>query len=158
MRCKLVELWSLWILTAGMVSCGQTEVPAPSPTDVEQEEIVTNATNTPNSSNPTSQRLVAQAKEDLAERLDVETEQIEVVEAKSVVWPDTSLGCPQPGMAYTQVQRDGMLIRLRVEDRTYEYHSGGGRNPFLCEQASKGPGSKPKLGRGTSPPSDLDDK
>jgi hypothetical protein len=27
----------------------------------------------------------------------------------------------------------GELIRLRVEERLYEYHSGSNRPPFLCQ-------------------------
>jgi hypothetical protein len=56
-----------------------------------------------------------------------------VVEMRTVVWPDGSLGCPEPDVAYIQVQRDGLLIRLRARRRVYQYHSGGGRPPFLCE-------------------------
>ena len=44
--------------------------------------------------------LVQTAREDLAQRLGVPPGQIEVVEAQAVVWPDASLGCPQPGMAF----------------------------------------------------------
>ena len=82
--------------------------------------------------------MVSLAKQDLAQRLSIGVEQIEVLEARFAVWPDTSLGCPQPGMAYLQVQRDGSLIRLSVEGRVYEYHSGAGRPLFLCEQATRG--------------------
>jgi hypothetical protein len=77
--------------------------------------------------------LIAQAKEYLAQRLAIEPDRIEVLEARAVVWPDSSLGCPQPGMAYKQVPEDGVLIRLAVGDQSYEYHGGGGRDPFLCE-------------------------
>lgn len=93
----------------------------------------------PTSVNPGSQpdnSFVLQAKEDLADRLKVETEQIELVEFKAVVWPDSSLGCPQPGMAYTQVQREGYLISLRFEGKLFDYHGGGNRAPFLCENTS----------------------
>jgi hypothetical protein len=45
------------------------------------------------------------------------------------------LGCPQPGLAYTQVQQEGLLIRLRVGKRLYNYHSGGGSAPFFCEKS-----------------------
>ena len=79
-------------------------------------------------------RVVTQAQEDLAGRLGIESQQVTVVEVQSVVWPDGGLGCPQPGMAYTQVQVDGLLIRLQARGRIYEYHSGGARPPFLCEQ------------------------
>jgi hypothetical protein len=87
--------------------------------------------------------LVDSAREDLAQRLSIRVEQIEVVEAKSVVWPDASVGCPQPGMRYRQVPQDGALIRLRAEGRMYAYHNGGTRGLFLCEQPSGAPKSTP---------------
>lgn len=83
---------------------------------------------------PGLEGLVDQAKKDLAQRLSVDMEQIELLAAESVVWPDSSLGCPEPGMAYLQVLQDGMLILLSVGGQAYEYHSGGSRGPFLCEQ------------------------
>jgi hypothetical protein len=82
-------------------------------------------------------KLVEQARLDLAERLSVEESDILLVELKEVVWPDRSLGCPQPGMKYLQVPSDGLLIRLRVEDRSYRYHKGGMKPPFLCENPSQ---------------------
>lgn len=88
-------------------------------------------------SNPALQELVMQAKEDLAKRLSIEVDRIDLVEVRAVIWPDSSLGCPQPGMVYIQVRRDGSLVRLRVGKRIYNYHSGGSRPPFLCEQATK---------------------
>ncbi len=73
------------------------------------------------------------AKEDLARRLNITVDRIDLVELRSVVWPDRSLGCPRPGMGYLQVQVDGLLIRLQASGYLYEYHSGGNRAPFLCE-------------------------
>jgi hypothetical protein len=123
------------------------ETPAPSltvvpfsPTQVIQEASVAVSPTVPMPSSRALQELVMQAKEDLAGRLSLEADkidQIDLIEIKAVVWPDSSLGCPQPGMAYTQVQQDGLRIRLRVGKRIYSYHSGGSRLPFLCEQATK---------------------
>jgi hypothetical protein len=79
---------------------------------------------------------VVQAKEDLASRLNVAKDQIELVEFKAVVWPDGSFGCPQPGIAYTQVQQEGYLIQLRFESKLFDYHGGGKRPPFLCEETA----------------------
>lgn len=89
---------------------------------------------------PGLQGIVDQALADLADRLAIEVDQIEVLEANAVVWPDGSLGCPQPGMAYTQVQQEGYLIRLQVDKRVYDYHGGGypDRGPFLCEGVDSG--------------------
>ena len=105
-----------------------------SPTQVIQEGTMPISPTIPSPSNPALQGLVMQAKEDLARRLSIEVDQIELIEVSAVVWPDGGLGCPQPGMVYTQVQHDGSLIRLRVGKRIYNYHSGGGRAPFLCEK------------------------
>lgn len=79
------------------------------------------------------ENLVALSRADLARRLSLDPAQIELVDAASVTWPDGSLGCPKPGMMYTQALVDGLRIRLRAGDQVYVYHSGGERPPFLCE-------------------------
>jgi hypothetical protein len=87
----------------------------------------------PEPADPPSQALVAKARADLQRRLSVTPEEVVLVEFKAVVWPDSSLGCPRPDMVYTQVQRDGVLIRFTAQGRAYEYHGGSGRDPFLCD-------------------------
>ena len=119
-----------------------TATPLP-PTQVPEEEIVKKDTPlTP--FDPALDPLVQEAKEDLAQRLDIDEDQIILIEAKAVVWPDASMGCPHPDMRYKQVPYDGALIILRVGDIEYEYHSGGSRGLFLCEKSIKikkdGPG------------------
>lgn len=83
--------------------------------------------------------LVDQARTDLAARLSIEVDSIEVVSAEAVEWPDSSLGCPREGMAYLQVIIEGTHIQLRVGDALYSYHSGRGGPPFLCENPVIGP-------------------
>jgi hypothetical protein len=83
--------------------------------------------------NPALKPLVDAAIADLSQRLRTPAADVCVVEARTVVWPDRSIGCPQPGLQYPQVQQDGVFIRLRVQDRTYAYHGGGSRAPFLCD-------------------------
>jgi hypothetical protein len=76
--------------------------------------------------------LVEDAVADLARRLDVEPSDVTIVEALAVTWPDGSMGCPEPGMAYTQVLVDGTFVLLEAGGRQYRYH--GGSPLFLCEQ------------------------
>lgn len=79
--------------------------------------------------------LTAIAVADLATRLDIDEQDVSVVSAEVLVWPDGSLGCPQPGMAYPQVQVDGFRIVLAARGLEFDYHGGGSRGPFLCEGA-----------------------
>jgi hypothetical protein len=90
--------------------------------------------------------LVNEAKEDLAARLSIPVGEIELLEAKSVVWPDSSLGCPRPDMAYVQVPQEGVLIRLSVYGHVYNYHGGGSRDLFLCQEKFKRIEPLPSLG------------
>jgi len=94
---------------------------------------------------PGTQSLIDVAIADLMKRLSVTQDAIEVVSAQSVVWPDSSLGCPQPGMAYLQVPEDGALIVLQVNEINYEYHNGGSRGLFLCEKIYTDPDPPPKI-------------
>lgn len=70
--------------------------------------------------------------EDLVDRLDVPADEVTVVRAEFVTWPDGAVGCPEPGMAYTQALVEGMLIELEVDGESYRYHSSTDREPFLC--------------------------
>jgi hypothetical protein len=70
---------------------------------------------------------------ELAQRLGVEPSTVQIVTYEERVWRDGSIGCPQPGMMYTQALVPGYLIQLRLGDETFNYHGANGRDPFLCE-------------------------
>ena len=82
------------------------------------------------------ENLVETAKADLTQRLSLPVDQISLVEAEAVVWPDASLGCPQPGMAYADVLTPGYRIILMAQDNAYEYHASRGTEVFHCENPS----------------------
>lgn len=81
--------------------------------------------------------IVAPALDDLARRLRISTAEIEVVSAEELTWPDGSLGCPQPGMSYTQALVEGSKVVLRHDERVYVYHAGDDEDPFLCPSDEK---------------------
>jgi hypothetical protein len=83
-------------------------------------------------SNSTLQKLVDQAKADLAERLSIHIDAINLIEARRVTWPDGSLGCPQPGMQYPQVLTPGYLVLLEANGIQFEYHTSES-NIFYCK-------------------------
>lgn len=78
--------------------------------------------------------LVDGARADLAGRLGLPGADIAVEGVHAVVWSDGSIGCPQPGMLYTQALVEGALIVLVAGGARYSYHSAGGRPAFLCER------------------------
>ncbi|TVS11896.1 MAG: hypothetical protein EA419_06690 [Wenzhouxiangella sp.] len=84
------------------------------------------------------------AVQDLAERLEIPAETIEVRSARAVTWPDGAIGCPQPDGMYTQALVEGLQIVLAANDQEFHYHAGGGREPFLCPEERRqmpiGPG------------------
>ena len=69
--------------------------------------------------------------EDAAGRADVDASAITVVEAAAVTWSDGSLGCPEPGMMYTQALVDGYRVVLEADGTQYDYHASQ-RNFSLC--------------------------
>jgi len=79
---------------------------------------------------------VATAMTDLVKRIGASVDAIELVSVEEVTWSDGSIGCPQPGMRYTQAIVNGTRIILRISGADYEYHSGGSREVFYCENPS----------------------
>ena len=76
---------------------------------------------------------VDQARADLATRLNVSADQIQLVSSDEVDWPDASAGCPKRGVLYIQVITPGYRIVLSANGQRYEYHSRTSEPPFLCE-------------------------
>jgi hypothetical protein len=90
----------------------------------------------PTSSNYSLQNLIEKAKDDLAQRLSIPITQINLIEALEVEWSDSSLGCPQPDMFYTQVITPGYRILLEANARVYEYHSNRDTYVIYCENSN----------------------
>jgi len=105
--------------------------PTPSPTDMTQPPAI--STPQPEAPCLSGGAIEERAQEALADWLGISSEEIAVVEVEEVEWPDTSLGCPQPGMVYAQVIVPGWRVVMRVNDKVYEYHAGG-EQAVLCDE------------------------
>ena len=68
----------------------------------------------------------------LARQLNSAAEEISVAEVRPVTWPDSSLGCPKPGMMYTQVLTPGYQIKLVRADKEYIMHTDRGHRAVQC--------------------------
>ncbi len=60
---------------------------------------------------------------------------VTLVKAEQVTWNDGSLGCPEPGVMYTQALIDGYQVVLSVGDKSYDYHLSDRGNFVLCENS-----------------------
>jgi hypothetical protein len=55
-----------------------------------------------------------------------------IVRAESVVWNDGSLGCPEPGMEYTQALVNGYWVVISGANQTYDFRVSRDGSFRLC--------------------------
>lgn len=76
--------------------------------------------------------VVTAALADSAQRSGLPVSALRVDRAEAVTWRDGSLGCPQPGMAYTQALVPGYRVRIVAGERLFDYHAGRSGAPRWC--------------------------
>lgn len=69
---------------------------------------------------------------DAAAQAGVQPADVVVVSAEAVQWSDGSLGCPQPGMMYTQALVDGFQIVVRAGTTELDYRVRGPGSFRIC--------------------------
>ena len=91
------------------------------------------------------QALLDTLSADLATHASVRPADIAVVQTQAVDWPDSALGCPQPGMGYMQVITPGYRVVLQASGRQFHYHTNQRVHFVLCKQpASSGRAVRPR--------------
>jgi len=73
---------------------------------------------------------------DLAERNGIDLDEVTITSLAQVTWRDGSIGCPQPGMQYSQalVQGQQLILSSRSEPGTsFSYHAGSRGTFSFCE-------------------------
>lgn len=78
---------------------------------------------------------------DAASRAGVTVGDVTIVETEFRDFPDSSLGCPQPGMMYTQVITPGYRVVLEADGAAYDYRMNRRGTFRLCEN----PGAIPDV-------------
>lgn len=61
---------------------------------------------------------------------------ITALRAEAVEWPDGSLGCPQPGMMYTQAIVPGYWVVLELAGKQFDYRVSERGHFVLCENGA----------------------
>ena len=75
---------------------------------------------------------IAFAKKDLAKRLNVNLDSVNLSSSKAVTWRSGALGCPEPGKMYTEALVPGAVIYLQVNNMIHAYHAKFAGEPFYC--------------------------
>lgn len=70
---------------------------------------------------------------DAAARAGVDPGDVALVSAVQMEWSDGSLGCPQPGMFYTQALVSGFQIIVRAGEQQLDYRVSGPGRFRLCQ-------------------------
>jgi hypothetical protein len=68
-------------------------------------------------------RQLAEARKDLAGRLNAPEDEIRFLASEGQSWPDASLGCPEPGRHYPPARIFGWKMTFSYRDRVYTYHT-----------------------------------
>jgi hypothetical protein len=77
--------------------------------------------------------LLEDIRADLAERSGAARDDMVVIRDQAVTWSDGSLGCPQPGVFYTQALVPGYWVILQVGEVEYDYRASDRGYFVLCE-------------------------
>lgn len=78
------------------------------------------------------QAAVQAALADASRRTALASSALKLARAEAVTWPDGSLGCPKPGMLYTQALVPGYRIRIQAAGRAMDYHASARGALVLC--------------------------
>ncbi len=117
-RGPLTGAWLACTLASG---CALGQAAGGPPPAVEKKAV----TNAPD-------EMIKAALEDAANRSTTAPADIKVISEEAVTWPDGSLGCPQPGMMYTQALVAGYRIVLQAGAQTLNYHAMSRGKPVFC--------------------------
>ena len=129
-------LTGAWLACTLVSGCALGQAAGGPPTAVE-EKAVANA----------PAEMIEAALDDAANRSTTARADIKVMSAEAVTWPDGSLGCPQPGMMYTQALVAGYRIVLQAGDLVLNYHTAARGKPVFCPASRVTP---PVPGQGSS--------
>ena len=134
MRNRNPYAYTLVTLVAIMMTACGVDSTAPKTDRSAQEQGTTQPTPDPED----KKDLAEIALSDLAQRLGVDRQVLQVVDSSSVTWPNGALGCPAPDGSYTQALVQGFHLVLTDGIAEYHYHASAAGEPFLCPDKRRG--------------------
>jgi len=72
----------------------------------------------------------------VAEKLNIQVEELSVADSRAMEFSDASLDCPQPGMMYAQVITPGHRVLVKYQNKTYDVRVSGSYGQ-ICDKPAK---------------------
>ncbi len=131
----LSALYGFLLLTGGCVQSSAEDSAPRKPAYKEHHSVAGAKTDAPA---PTPVQgggeLLNRMSQDLQKRLGAPTSAFKVLSVQSVVWDDSSLGCPQPERSYLPAQTPGLRVVFGYQGKTYQYHGSERGNFVYCDR------------------------
>lgn len=133
-RIVIIMLIMGLLLAVGCTAGRPTSEPAAEPVAPEGPTVPEEPIGTPaDAGGEVPQELFGAVLDDLLARSGKTRSDVTVVSAEAITWSDGALGCPQPGMMYTQALVDGYQVVFDVGGERFDYHLSDGGDFVLCE-------------------------
>jgi hypothetical protein len=113
-----------------------TDVPTKTPTATTPPTDV--PTKTPTATTPPPGlppgSVEAKVRQALGKQIGVDAGKLRLTAKHAQEWPDSALGCPAPGRAYSQIVTPGFKLTYRRGAKTYDVHTDqSGDQAVLCQ-------------------------
>jgi hypothetical protein len=142
---KIIPVAFVIVLFAS--ACAPASTPATlmpiSTKEISVPTTVTTTTPPDQTGDPQSSGPVNAAKQDLAEKLGIDSSKIVVVSIEAVEWPNSCLGVLQKDVYCAQMITPGYQIVLQAEGQTYEYHTNKSGSGIILASGSIPNGRQP---------------
>jgi hypothetical protein len=79
------------------------------------------------------QQPVAELLATAADEAGIDIDAITIVTAEEVTWSNGAIGCPEPGMGYTEALVPGYRVVLEIDGEERHFHAAQGGEFFECE-------------------------
>lgn len=126
---------TLWSSACAARVGGQVSTPAataPSPALAPAPPVASVLPGSSSSTDP--QPLIEAALRDAAAHLSVSPADLHVDQVDARQWGDSSLGCPRPGLMYSQIVTPGYFIVISGAGKQLEYHTDARSEVVLCQE------------------------
>ena len=142
MRCPMWLLVLLAALMLALYGCAASR-PPDAPTAAPASQPVLSASPSPSrvpstspspESSPPADDVADRVVRAAAAHLGVAATAVRVDSVDAREWPDSSLGCPSPGMLYAQVVTAGYVVVVSGAGKQLEYHIAPRGQPVLCQE------------------------